>query len=122
MTLIEMLFVLGIILALANWMFSSYSDAQKSTRITQMHNDLRTISVAAVAYSSLAKDGSVPTAVTEAAFTLPAANSLDGQERKFLTGNIKDPWGGTYVIDASKNTVTCAGSEKEKVAPLTREF
>lgn len=120
--IIEVLFVLSIFLFISGFIFVNLSDSQKTARITQAKNDLRVISTAAVGYSALAKDGSMPTTVSAAAFTLSADNSVDGQEHKFLKKDMSDPWGGSYTIDAANRTVTCAGNDKEKVSPIVSDF
>lgn len=122
MLFIEIVVVLGLVIAITSWVFMKYSNSQITSRITQMHNDLRTISTAAVAYSASALDGSFPSTVSEAGFTLPAANSRTGIEEKFLPKDMPDPWGGTYTIDTTNRTVSCAGSQKEKVPATKKDF
>lgn len=122
-TVVEMILIVTAMAVLVAGAFFAFQDLVKSARISTMNSDLSNIRTAATAYSAMSKAGTVPSGtVTVAAFTLTAADSLDGTGRKFLTGELKDPWGGAYSIDAANRTVKCAGSSADNVSAKTVEF
>lgn len=122
-SMMEIMIALVVIIALSAGTFFVYSEVQITRKTSQMNTDMRAIAAAATSYSMLSKNGTVPNGtVTASLFALTADNSLDGQARTFLTGDLKDPWGASYTINNTARTITCAGNTADKVPAKTINF
>ena len=112
----EILVALIMIVSLSVGAFFTYSDAQQTRKMAQMHNDMDAIVTGCLVYEALALDSQLPDDLTGLVTGLTAAQAVDGVAHANLvlsskpdaaTGNFLDPWNTAYVYDAAARTLSC---------------
>lgn len=113
--MVELMFYLIIIIFVTSTAFFFYSEIQRSSKISVMKSEMSSISTACIAYELLNTKGTPPTDLNELLLGLPASDSLDGLDKKFLNNpknnsslksGILDPWGNAYIVDGNARTIT----------------
>ena len=133
----EILVALIMIVSLSVGAFFTYSEAQQTRKMAQMHNDMDAIITGVLVYESLNINSQLPeelsnlVAADEDAAALPAAQAVDGVDHgtfvtstKYAGGNFVDPWGGNYAYDDEARTLTCTplDTNKGQMDPVVRHF
>ena len=134
----EILVALIMVVSLSVGAFFTYSDAQQTRKMAQMHNDMDAIVTGLLVYEALNINSTLPanndlTVLAAETCLGPDAeiDSVDGANHgrlvtsvKAADGNFLDPWGNAYVFNTANRTLTCEpidtnGGEME---PVVRRF
>lgn len=130
-TLVELVMVLGVIIALGAIALFSYAQVQHMSRMAQMTSDMEAIANGCLAYQALSVTSTPPDTLADLVTGLTADESLDGiAHTDFVTstkapdGNYLDPWGNVYTYDAAARTISCTPNDTSGTAMdvMTRSF
>ena len=114
--------------------FFTYSDAQQTRKMAQMHSDMDAIVTGLLTYEALSIDATLPASLEVLATGLTATQSVDGLEHKNIVTSIQDPegkgtfktpWGGDYTYSNTARTLTCTPDKADGTAmdkAVVRQF
>ena len=117
----EILVALIMVVSLSVGAFFTYSDAQQTRKMAQMHNDMDAIVTGLLVYEALNINSTLPagndmTVLAAETCLGPDADidSVDGANHGRLVTSVKaadgeflDPWGQPYEFSTSDRTLTC---------------
>ena len=124
----EILVALIMIVSLSVGAFFTYSDAQQTRKMAQMHNDMDAIVTGVLVHEALAMDSQLPDDLTGLVTGLTADEAVDGVAHTNLvlstkpaaaTGNFLDPWGVAYTYSATDRTLSCTPVDTNGTAMTT---
>lgn len=129
----EILVALIMIVSLSVGAFFTYSDAQQTRKMAQMHNDMDAIVTGCLVYEALSMDSQLPADLTELVTGLTKEEAVDGVEHTNLVlsskpaaanGNFLDPWNNAYVYDQAERTLQCTPNDTNgtPMDPVVRRF
>lgn len=130
-TMVELVMVLGVIIALGAIALFSYAQVQHMSRMAQMTSDMEAIANGCLAYQALNITSTPPDTLADLVTGLTANESLDGiAHTDFVTstkapdGNYLDPWGNAYTYDSAARSISCTPNDLTGTAmePVTRTF
>lgn len=114
----EILVALIMIVSLSVGAFFTYSDAQQTRKMAQMHNDMDALVTGCLVHEALHMQSTLPATleVLAAEETIASTDAVDGVAHGRLVTSIKlndsrtqflDPWGNAYEYSATARTITC---------------
>lgn len=128
----EILVALIMVVSLSVGAFFTYSDAQQTRKMAQMHNDMDAIITGCLVYEALHVTSTLPdTLATLQTGITDDTMSVDGSiHENIVTSvradgtNFKTPWNGDYAYDADARTLTCIpnNTNGDPMDPVVRRF
>lgn len=119
----EILVALIMIVSLSVGAFFTYSDAQQTRKMAQMHSDMDAIVTGLLVYEALHDQSTLPENLTDLVDGIDADDAVDFQDHKNIVtsvkatdGNFVDPWGNAYIYVKADRTLKCVPVGTDQVS------